>query len=130
MEIGFYRAHGNGMNGRMAGTARIAAWLLLIVIVVLSLVPPELRPETGAPHNLEHFVLFAAAGLAFGFGYNRRPAMVAFALIIFAGAIELAQTLSPGRHARLSDFIVDAAAMCVGVVVGSIVAANTRQRGA
>lgn len=114
----------------MAATAQVVAWLLLIVIIVLSLVPPQLRPETGAPHNVEHFALFAAAGLAFGFGYSRRPARVAFALIIFAGAIELAQKLIPGRHARLSDFIVDAAAMCVSVVVGSIVAAHYEQRGA
>jgi VanZ family protein len=127
METEFY---GNGMNGRIAATAQIVAWLLLIVIIVLSLVPPELRPETGAPHNVEHFALFAAAGLAFGFGYSRRPGRVAFALIIFAGAIELGQTLIPGRHARLSDFIVDAAAMCVSVVVGSIVAAHYEQRGA
>jgi VanZ family protein len=35
--------------------------------------------------------------------------------VIFAGAIELAQLYTPGRHARLSDFVVDALAAGAGV---------------
>jgi hypothetical protein len=53
-------------------TARIAAWLLTAAIVILSLVPPSLRPETGAPHSVEHFTIYAAAGFAFGLGYKHR----------------------------------------------------------
>ncbi len=107
--------------------ARLAAWLLAVVITVLSLVPPELRPETGVPHNLEHAAIFAATGFAFGFGYSR-PRLTMVALVIFAGAIELAQTFVPGRHARLSDFIVDAVTMCVAVAAGSIVAIRILQQ--
>lgn len=110
------------MSDRVIIIARTAAWLLILTITVLSLVPPGLRPETAAPHNLEHFAIFAAAGFAFGFGYSRRPIRVAVALVIFAGVIELAQRLVPGRHARLSDLIVDASAMCVSVALGSIIA--------
>ena len=42
--------------------ARIAAWLLTAAIVILSLVAPSLRPETNAPHSVEHFTIYAAAG--------------------------------------------------------------------
>ena len=118
------------MSVRLLIIARIAAWLLIVAITVLSLVPPRLRPETGVPHNLEHFAIFAAAGLAFGFGYSRRPTSVAIALLIFAVGIELAQTLVPGRHARLSDLIVDAFAMCVSVALGSIFAGRNLLHGA
>lgn len=107
---------------RVVIVARTSAWLLIAAITVLSLVPPNLRPETGAAHNFEHSAIFAAAGLCFGFGYSRRPMWTVGALIIFAGAIELAQMLIPGRHARLSDFIVDATAMFISVAVGSIMA--------
>jgi VanZ family protein len=100
--------------------SRLAAWVLVAVIALISLVPPALRPETGLPNNFEHFAIFAAAGAAFGFGYNHRPNLLMMCLVIFAGAIELAQLLVPGRHARLSDFIVDAIAMCVSVMIGSI----------
>jgi VanZ family protein len=42
-------------------------------------------------------------------------------LVIFAGAIEFAQIFAPGRHARISDFLVDAFAACIGVAVSALV---------
>jgi VanZ family protein len=100
--------------------ARIAAWGLAAVIVILSLVPPTLRPETAAPHSLEHFLIFAATGCAFGLGYKRRHDLLAIFLIIFSGAVEIAQLFVPGRHARLSDFVIDAVAACIGLVMASL----------
>lgn len=94
--------------------ARIISWLLAFAIVILSLVPPSGRPESGAPHDIEHFAIFASTGVAFGLGYGRRWS-VAIALVVFAGAIEIAQLLAPGRHARPRDFIVDALAVCIGL---------------
>jgi VanZ family protein len=101
--------------------ARISAWVLAAIIVVLSLVPPGLRPETGAPHDLEHFAIFVATGLAFGLGYARRYGIVAIFLVVFAGTIEIAQLFAPGRHARLNDFIVDALAACIGLLATLLV---------
>jgi VanZ family protein len=105
----------------MLKVVRISAWLLAAAIVVLSLVPPSLRPETDLPHDLEHFAIFAATGLAFGLGYGRRYLAVAVALVIFTGAIEIAQIVVPDRHARLGDFIVDALAVCIGLAAASFV---------
>ena len=48
-------------------------------------------------------------------------------LVIFAGAIELAQFFVPGRHARLSDFIVDGLAACIGAALASVTARMMRQ---
>jgi VanZ family protein len=104
---------------------RIASWLLAVAIVVLSVVPASLLPETDVPHALEHFAIFVATGIAFGIGYGRRPGLVALWLVIFAGAIELVQLAVPGRHARLSDFIVDALATCIGMAMASFVAQRT-----
>jgi VanZ family protein len=97
--------------------ARVSAWLLAAVIVVLSVVPPNLRPETGTPHNFEHFAIFCATGIAFALGYARRHRLVLVSLVVFAGAIELVQIFIPNRHARLADFIVDAFAVCAGVIL-------------
>jgi VanZ like family len=107
-----------GLRGSKA--ARIAAWILTALIVILSLVPPTLRPESGAPHSLEHFTIFAAAGFAFGLGYRRRHDFLAILLIMFSGAIEIAQLFVQGRHARLGDFIIDAVAACIGLVMASL----------
>lgn len=103
-------------------TVQIAAWLLAVIVIVLSVVPPSLRPETDAPHNLEHFAAFFATGVAFGFGYDRRPVAVGFGLVLYSGMIEIIQIFVPDRHSRLSDFIVDAFAVCVGVAVAAVAA--------
>jgi VanZ family protein len=100
----------------MLRAVRCAAWLLATAIVVLSLVPPSMRPETEVPHDLEHFAIFAATGFAFGLGYSRRYFAVAIAVVLFTGAIEIAQIAVPGRHARFSDFMVDALAVCIGLL--------------
>ena len=94
---------------------QVVAWLLILAIVMLSLGPPSTRPVTGAGHNLEHLLIFVAMGAAFGLGYPRRFLLLPVALLAFTGAVEVAQMMVPGRHARLSDFVTDAAASCVGI---------------
>ena len=100
---------------------RIVAWLLLVAIVVLSVVPAENRPVTPAPHNFEHAAIFLAAGLAFGLGYSRYLVQI-LGLIAFSAAIELIQLLIPGRHARFSDFLVDALSVSIGVGLAFLLA--------
>jgi hypothetical protein len=99
----------------VSNIARVAAWALAIAIVILSLVPPNLRPVTGAGQFFEHFAIFMVTGLAFGIGYAPKYISLALALVIFSGVVEIAQLLAPGRHARLSDFIIDAVAVTAGV---------------
>jgi VanZ family protein len=97
-------------------TVRFLAWSLVFVIIVFSVVPPHLRPVTGAPHDVEHFAIFWLAGLAFGANSQRRVGLPLIFLILFCGAIELAQLFVPGRHATFRDFLVDAAASSLGVI--------------
>jgi VanZ family protein len=100
---------------------QIAAWFLLVTIVVLSVVPAEDRPVTPAPHDFEHAAIFVATGLAFGLGYSWYLAQI-FGLIAFSAAIELIQLAIPGRHARVSDFIVDALSVSIGVGIAFLLA--------
>jgi VanZ family protein len=95
--------------------ARMVAWSLAAAIVVLSMIPPAFRPVTAVPHGFEHFLIYWAAGLAFGLAYERKYGLLAILLLIFTGSVEIAQLLVPGRHARLSDFIVDASAIWTGL---------------
>jgi VanZ family protein len=107
-------------ESQVSKLARIAAWVLTAAIIILSLVPPGLRPETSAPHSVEHLTIYAATGFAFGLGYKHRRDLMAILLVIFTGCIEIAQLFVPGRHARLSDFIIDAMAACMGLVFASL----------
>jgi VanZ family protein len=100
--------------------SRVIAWFLLLVIVVLSVVPPSLRPTTSAPHQIEHAAIFIAAGISFGMAYLGREWILSIGAIIFCTAIELVQVYVPGRHARISDFVVDVTAAVLGVFFGGI----------
>jgi VanZ family protein len=101
---------------------QITGWLSLLAITVLSLVPPSYRPDLDIPHKLEHLAIFLATGLAFGLGYSNRYVSRIILLIAFVAAVELAQLLVPGRHARVSDFLVDALGVSIGVGLGHLVA--------
>ena len=96
-------------------------------MVVLSLVPPSYRPVTQASHGFEHLAVFLVTGLAFGGGYPGRPFLTAVALVVFSGSVELMQQLVPGRHARLSDFLVDGTAAGFGAILASTAVRLARQ---
>jgi len=112
---------------RVRRYARFVAWSLAAAIVILSLVPPTLRPETPAPHDLEHGIIYAAAGFAFGLGYELRLTTFGAVFLLFCGIVESMQLLVPGRHARLSDFVVDTVAMCAGAGVALLVGRAARR---
>ena len=100
---------------------RIVAWSLAATIVILSVVPPGLRLDTGTTHHLEHFIVYWTTGLAFGLGYDCKHNLLALLLVVFSGSVEIMQLFVPGRHARLSDFAIDAVAACVGIFTVSLV---------
>jgi VanZ family protein len=114
------------MNSYFLPAIRFIAWTLAVVIIILSIVPPDLRPETNVPHDLEHAGIFFLTGLAFGLAYDHSKGWLASYAVIFAAAVELSQLFVPGRHARVSDFIVDAAAMCFGLIVAWLARAQLR----
>jgi len=100
---------------------QVIAWVFVAAIIALSLVSPALRPVTMLPHDVEHLAIFIITGFALGLGYPGHLARHMALLVIFAGAIELAQFATPGRHPRLIDFVVDAASACLGVLLAALV---------
>ena len=57
--------------------------LAVIGFAVLSLVPRELRPHTGAPGPLEHLAAYAIAAGLLTFGYNKRSQPLIIALSLY-----------------------------------------------
>jgi len=109
--------------------SRPVAWLVLVAIIVLSLVPPSARPTTFVPHKIEHAAIFLLDGIVFGIAYGGYEWLLSLGAVIFCGGLELAQLMIPGRHARLSDFFIDATAICVGIIAGSTVTRLVRRFG-
>ena len=96
---------------------RVLAWVSLTVIIVLTVVPPAMRPVTAAPSGVEHSAIFLLAGALFVFAYEIRMSVLIAAAVIFAGCLELLQLYIPGRHARLSDALIDASSACAGIAI-------------
>ncbi|MET4385629.1 VanZ family protein [Bradyrhizobium sp. F1.4.3] len=98
---------------------RSIAWLLAAAVTFATLGPPSLRPHSDLGQDGEHALAFILVGLAFGLAYRqRRPATAAIAVILI-GLLELMQFWAPGRHARLDDFVVDAATACIGFALAA-----------
>jgi VanZ like family len=118
------RSPNENLREMLIFAARLAAWLVLAMIVTMTLSPPVLRPTTAIAHEAEHVVIFAAAGLAFGIGYVRWPWFLYISTVSFCAILEVAQLFVTGRHARLSDLVLNTIAATVGILAGSIFSKN------
>jgi VanZ family protein len=107
----------------------MAAWAAASAIVVLTVVPPSLRPTTDAPHDVEHAAAFLIVGILFGLAYEGRERILSVGAVVFCAIVEVLQLYVPGRHARWIDFVVDAVAALIGVFVGAFGSRTLRKRG-
>jgi VanZ family protein len=96
---------------------RLIAWGLAAAVTFATLGPPRYRPHADLGQNGEHTLAFVLVGLAFGLAYRSNRLITALAAVVMIGALEVLQFWVPGRHARLSDFVVDALAACAGLAV-------------
>src|SRR6516165_3163137 len=99
---------------------RAASWVIILGLVIVTVIPGDERPITGLQHDIEHFVAFGLAGLTFGFAYFQSVRVNLLSAFVFTLVLELSQIPLATRHARLRDFMVDATAACVGIVIGHL----------
>jgi VanZ family protein len=104
----------------MTTVFRIFAWLLAAAVALATLGPPQYRPvSTTLGQDGEHALAFVLVGLAFGLAYTRNRWLTAATAIVLTGIIEILQLWTPGRHARLEDFVVDALAAIAGLAAAA-----------
>jgi hypothetical protein len=103
---------------------RAAAWVTAIALAVVSLIPADaiLAPAdaiAATPLSPRHVrsAVFLVLGFIFGLAYSERPMLVLLVAIAAFAMVEFAKQWVPGRHARASDFIVNATAAVVGIFV-------------
>ena len=101
---------------------RFASWAAVFALVLLSLVPGSVRPHTGLPGPVEHFLAYFLTGVLLGArkrGTAYRIA-VAVSLSIASGIFELLQNFVPGREAGVFDFLVSSGGAAFGVCAVAI----------
>ena len=98
--------------------ARIAAWLAVLAIVVLSVVPGTMRPHVLGNDSAEHFVAYFIAGSLFAIGYQSSQRLLSSGILLAtcAGLLEFVQLWIPGRSAAISDFEVSTIAAWIGLL--------------
>ena len=98
---------------------RVIAWGLAAAVTFATLGPPQFRPHADLGRGGEHALAFILVGLAFGLAYRRNRPLTALVAVAMTGVIEILQFWVPGRHARLSDFIVGALSVCAGLAIAA-----------
>ena len=103
---------------------RAAGWACVAVLIVLSLVPGNERPQTGLPSGqIEHFIAYCGTATLLGLGYptsKARFGMVAM-LAALAASLEMTQQWLPDRHSQFIDFAASAAGACLGMLAVAVV---------
>ena len=108
-------------SGAVMRWLRALAWLCVLTITILSLLPGEERPHTGLSGRLEHAMAYAGTGFFIWFGYHhpRHRALFWCGLAIASCVFEVLQNFIPGR----SPSVFDALASTLGLTFGYSVSA-------
>lgn len=97
---------------------RIAAWLLLLGLVVVTIGPIAWRPISPLPVQLERATALMVIGFVFALAYPRHLLLVALLLIGATALLELTQVFEPSRHGRWLDLGVKVTGGVVGLLIG------------
>jgi VanZ family protein len=100
---------------------RIGAWLCVLLLAYLSLVPEEFQSRTGAPGQLEHFFAYSGTAIIFMFSYPQTGIPIAVGLSAYGGFLEVLQSVSPGRSPSVIDAVASMAGTCFGVIVCALI---------
>jgi VanZ family protein len=92
--------------------------------IFFTLAPPQFRPTTGLRHWLEHAIFFGILGSLFSLSFPGRALILSAAAFATTMILEILQLHVPGRHARLTDFLVDTASALVGIFCMSLISSN------
>lgn len=100
-------------------------WALLLAITTLSLLPVAYLPPQAFSiwDKAQHALAFAALAVAALLAYPRHPGRVLLGLLLYGGAIELAQAATGWRYGEWSDWLADA----VGLAAGALLAWGGRR---
>ena len=100
---------------------RLSAAVLIAAVVFATLGPLRHRPHSPLGQDGEHALAFVLVGLAVGLAFPQRRLFVAAVSVILIGLLEIMQLWAPGHHARLEDFLVDAATACIGLAIAGVI---------
>jgi hypothetical protein len=106
---------------------RGAAWLSIVIVLLVTIVPIGLRPTTGFSPNMERFCVMAAVGALFAAAYPKRFWLIVLALSLAAVLFEPLQFIAAGRHPAFRDVEYKSLGAAIGAIVGYAIAFTVGQ---
>jgi len=104
---------------------RSAAWLSILIVLLVTLVPIGLRPTTGLSPNIERFCVMLAVGALFAAAYPRRFWLIVLTLSLTSALVEPLQFIAVGRHPSFRDVAFKSLGATFGAAFGYAVASVT-----
>ena len=103
--------------------ARVGAWLAVLSIIVLSVVPGDLRPQVLANDHQEHFLAYFISGSLLAVGYPRWIQVLGSGvlLVLCTASLEFVQLWIPGRDASIGDLKASAIGAWIGLLAVVVV---------
>ena len=101
---------------------RRAAWLSILIVLLVTLVPIGFRPATGLSPNIERFCVMAVVGALFAAAYPRKFWLIVLTLSLAAAIVEPLQFIAAGRHPSLRDVEFKSLGAAVGAAIGYAIA--------
>ena len=102
--------------------ARVIGLFCVLAIIILSLIPGVVRPHTGLPGKVEHFIAYCSTGTVFALGFWSigSRVVIALGLTLLAGSMEILQMWVPGRHPAIADALASSMGGLLGIVLGGL----------
>jgi VanZ family protein len=101
--------------------SRFGLWACLLAIILLSLLPGDMRPQSPAPGELEHFMAYFGAGLLIAMRYPSPKLRLIFwaATAMLSCILEILQQFVPGRVPEANDSLVSSFGLTIGLLLAA-----------
>ncbi|WP_150117450.1 VanZ family protein [Microvirga vignae] len=106
---------------------RSAAWLCIVLLAVLSLMPGSVQMRSGMPGGFEHAIAYFGTATMFMLGYHKSGRLVAAGLLAYGGLLETLQLFAPGRVPNIADAGASGAGSILGVIVWTVLLEHWRR---
>jgi VanZ family protein len=104
---------------KLVTLARRGAWLAVLAVIVLSVLPGKMRPHILGNDYYEHFIAYFTVGSLLAIGYLRPVQLLSSGVLLAlcAGLLEFVQLWIPGRTASVDGFATSTIGTWTGLLV-------------
>ena len=104
---------------KLVTLAHRGAWLAVLAVIVLSVLPGKMRPHILGNDYYEHFIAYFTVGSLSAIGYLRPVQLLSSAVLLAlcAGLLEFVQLWIPGRTASAGGFATSTIGAWIGLLL-------------